>query len=72
MERLIKKIIKERGIEGLKYIVQKLGEPEQPNPYDTLTTSVTGNIVDLPDGLNLEDLDRIHVVLLCEILSEEG
>lgn len=41
------------------------------DPFGTLKTSVTAVVKDLPDGIDLEDLDRVHVALLCEILSEE-
>lgn len=41
------------------------------NMLETLKKSETGEIIEIPDGINLEDLDHVHFCLLLEIITEE-
>jgi len=44
---------------------------EKTRETATLNESVTSDIVDIPDGLQLQALDHINLSILCEILSTQ-
>ena len=44
---------------------------EKTSETATLNESVTSDIVDIPDGLQLQALDHINLSILCEILSTQ-
>jgi hypothetical protein len=43
------------------------------DPFETLRDSETADtIVEVPDEMNIEELDMVHFGLYCEILSEDS